>query len=176
MHVFFARPFENHLCERLPCLKIINNNNNKTCQPDILRCGTVHIEQKLIVAFFLVYQLQSRLNILQYWAQKYPIRYNINYNQRSGQVIQLRLLSRGDRFSIYWLSESLQFDTINHKLLLKKMSAYSASTSSVCWMKSYLSKRKQFIKLGNVISDQLPIKNGVPQGSILATSSVFAIC
>ena len=56
------------------------------------------------------------------------------------------------------------------------MSAYSASTSSVCWMKSYLSKMKQFIKLGNVISDQLPIKNGVPQGSILGTSSVFAIC
>jgi hypothetical protein len=29
MYVFSARPFENHLCERLPCLKIINNNNNK---------------------------------------------------------------------------------------------------------------------------------------------------
>ena len=28
MYVFSARPFENHLCERLPCLKIINNNNN----------------------------------------------------------------------------------------------------------------------------------------------------
>ena len=24
MYVFSARPFENHLCERLPCLKIIN--------------------------------------------------------------------------------------------------------------------------------------------------------
>ena len=32
MHVFFARPFENHLCERLPCLKIINNNNNNALQ------------------------------------------------------------------------------------------------------------------------------------------------
>ena len=30
MHVISARPFENHLCERLPCKNIFNNNNNKT--------------------------------------------------------------------------------------------------------------------------------------------------
>jgi hypothetical protein len=28
MYVFSARPVENHLCERLPCLKIIDKNNN----------------------------------------------------------------------------------------------------------------------------------------------------
>jgi hypothetical protein len=34
MYVFSARPFENHLCERLPCLKIINNNNKKGLRID----------------------------------------------------------------------------------------------------------------------------------------------
>ena len=30
MHVISARPFENHLCERLPCKNISNNNNNNS--------------------------------------------------------------------------------------------------------------------------------------------------
>jgi hypothetical protein len=40
MYVFSARPFENHLCERLPCLKIINNNNNNNNNRYLLSiCG-----------------------------------------------------------------------------------------------------------------------------------------
>ena len=35
MYVFSARPFENHLCERLPCLKIINNNNKDKTQKQL---------------------------------------------------------------------------------------------------------------------------------------------
>ena len=59
------------------------------------------------------------------------------------------------------------FDTIDHKLLLRKLSVYGASVSAVSWIQSYLSNRKQFIKLGNQSSELLPIKQGVPQGSIL---------
>ena len=59
------------------------------------------------------------------------------------------------------------FDTIDHKLLLRKLSIYGASVSAVSWIKSYLSNRKQFVKLGNQSSELLPIKQGVPQGSIL---------
>ena len=59
------------------------------------------------------------------------------------------------------------FDTIDHKLLLRKLSIYGDSVSAVSWIKSYLSNRKQFVKLGNQSSELLPIKQGVPQGSIL---------
>ena len=58
------------------------------------------------------------------------------------------------------------FDTVDHKLLLRKLPIYGASDAAVSWIKLYLSNRKQFVKLGNQSSELLPIKQGVPQGSI----------
>ena len=59
------------------------------------------------------------------------------------------------------------FDVIDHELLLKKLSIYGATPSSVAWFKSYLSGRKQLITLGKTTSKQLTVKQGVPQESIL---------
>ena len=59
------------------------------------------------------------------------------------------------------------FDVIDHELLLKDLSMFGVRPSSVTWFKSYLSERKQFITLGKVKSEQLTVKQGVPQGSIL---------
>ena len=59
------------------------------------------------------------------------------------------------------------FDVIDHDLLLKKLSIYGVCPFSVAWFKSYLSERKQFITLEKVKSEQLTVKQGVPQGSIL---------
>ena len=35
------------------------------------------------------------------------------------------------------------------------------------WFQSYLSNRRQFVSINNCSSDALPVKSGVPQGSIL---------
>ena len=59
------------------------------------------------------------------------------------------------------------FDVIDHELLLKNLSMFGVRPSSVTWFKSYLSERKQFITLGKVKCEQLTVKQGVPQGSIL---------
>ena len=59
------------------------------------------------------------------------------------------------------------FDVIDHELLLKKLSIYGATPSSVAWFKSYLSGRKQLITLGKTTSKQLTVKQGVSQESIL---------
>ena len=59
------------------------------------------------------------------------------------------------------------FDVIDHELLLKKLSIYGVRSSSTALFKLYLSERKQFITLGKVKSEQLSVKQGVPQGSIL---------
>ena len=59
------------------------------------------------------------------------------------------------------------FDVINHDLLLKKLSIYGVGNSTVGWFRSYLSERRQFVKLGKTISTQLPVIQGVPQGSVL---------
>lgn len=59
---------------------------------------------------------------------------------------------------------SKAFDSVNHTILLEKMNNTSIDTF---WFKDYLSNRTQSVRLNNSISSILPVKFGVPQGSIL---------
>lgn len=62
---------------------------------------------------------------------------------------------------------SKAFDTIDHKLLLKKMQKYCARGIAYDWLESYLSNREQYVHINNTDSKPLKINYGVPQGSIL---------
>ena len=62
---------------------------------------------------------------------------------------------------------SKAFDCLPHAILLDKLSAYGVSDNSVSLLKSYLSNRKQQIKVNSVLSNWADIHKGVPQGSIL---------
>ena len=59
------------------------------------------------------------------------------------------------------------FDTINHDILLKKLSIIGFSDHTVKWFQSYLSNRKFMVNLENFFSEVSSISCGVPQGSIL---------
>ena len=62
---------------------------------------------------------------------------------------------------------SKAFDTVNHKILLAKLSKYGIRGHSLEWLNSYLTNRRQFVKVQNEKSSLLPISCGVPQGSTL---------
>ena len=57
---------------------------------------------------------------------------------------------------------SKAFDCLPHDILLDKLSAYGISSHSVSILKSYLSNRKQHIKLNIVLSSWADIHKGVP--------------
>ena len=59
------------------------------------------------------------------------------------------------------------FDTVNHSILLEKLSHYGFRGVPLKWLSSYLSNRTQFTTYNSKISDPKPITCGVPQGSIL---------
>ena len=61
---------------------------------------------------------------------------------------------------------SKAFDCLPHKLLLEKLRAYNISEHAVSLLSSYLSDRKQCVKIGRAQSTHLPMSKGVPQGSI----------
>ena len=65
------------------------------------------------------------------------------------------------------LDFSKAFDTVNHRLLLEKLSILGFQQNALGWIESYLSGRKQRVKTDNDLSGWLNIGNGVPQGSIL---------
>ena len=66
------------------------------------------------------------------------------------------------------LDLSKAFDSINHSILLRKLSEVGASTATVSWFKSYLTGRTQTVRIGSMLSSPLPITHSVPQGAILS--------
>ena len=62
---------------------------------------------------------------------------------------------------------SKAFDTLNHKILLKKLQYYGICGLENELFGSYLSDRKQYVEYNGIRSDILNISTGVPQGSIL---------
>ena len=62
---------------------------------------------------------------------------------------------------------SKAFDTLDHNILLDKLSNYGVKGTELSWFHSYLTGRKQFVDIDGTQSELLDIKTGVPQGSIL---------
>ena len=59
------------------------------------------------------------------------------------------------------------FDLVDHKILIHKLKLYHFSDRTVDLFKSYLSNRHQTVIVKNVKSNNLTMKSGVPQGSII---------
>ena len=59
------------------------------------------------------------------------------------------------------------FDTVDYKILTKKLELNGIKDCNLRWFESYLSKRKKFIKYGGKQTNIETITCGVPQGSIL---------
>ena len=58
------------------------------------------------------------------------------------------------------------FDSVDHSILLKKLSNIGVSEEALNWFESYISNRKQFVRIGSSVSDVQPITHGVPQRAI----------
>ena len=67
-----------------------------------------------------------------------------------------------------FLDLSIAFDTVNHNILFDKFyHNFGIRGIPLQLFRSYLSNRKQFVKLKNVKSGLVDFSNGVPQGSVL---------
>ena len=62
---------------------------------------------------------------------------------------------------------SKAFDCVPHDLLIAKLAAYSVDENLLMYLYSYLSNRKQCVRINNVHSSFQNVISGVPQGSIV---------
>ncbi len=103
--------------------------------------------------------------------------YNSQYGFRTEHSTEYAALELIDRVLVemdkndmpinIFLDLSKAFDTLDHNILLHKLSYYGVKGIALNLFESYLTNRKQFVQIDDIKSETLTIKTGVPQGSIL---------
>ena len=80
----------------------------------------------------------------------------------------LSVVDSGDNALLVLLDLSAAFDTIDHPLLLRRLSAeIGIDSTALEWFSSYITDRTQRIHVAGCISAETPLPCGVPQGSVL---------
>ena len=79
----------------------------------------------------------------------------------------LRAADDSDGTALLFLDLSAAFDTIDHRVLLDRLSGSGIRGAALQWFGSYLSDRSQSVIVDGVTSDLTVLECGVPQGSVL---------
>ena len=83
-------------------------------------------------------------------------------------------MDKGNYTGMVLIDLQKAFDTVDHDILLGKLSAIGLNNSSVEWFRSYLVGRQQTVCVNDTLSDCTTVKCGVPQGSILYVNDMEA--
>ena len=75
-------------------------------------------------------------------------------------------LDAGVQTDIIFLDFSKAFDSVPHHLLLHNLQAFGFNSTFLNWLNHYLHGRSQSVIIEGKVSPSLPVKSGVPQGSI----------
>ena len=79
----------------------------------------------------------------------------------------IRSIDENRFIRVVFLDLRKTFNTVDHGILLQKLSKYGLADNAVLWFENYLNSRQQCTKVSGCKSSLLYIKCGVPQGSIL---------
>lgn len=79
----------------------------------------------------------------------------------------IKVIESGSQLDVIYTDFQKAFDSVSHSILINKLMTLGMDSNLICWIKSYLSGRLQFVKLMGHESRKFAVKSGVPQGSHL---------
>ena len=115
-------------------------------------------------------QLNAHLHQLDFLYQhQYGFRRGHSTEQAITQLNNwvLESMDEGKVTGLLFIDISKAFDSLNHKVLLRKLEHLGLSERSLRWFRSYRADRQQSVLINGELSEPHTITLGVPQGSIL---------
>ena len=79
----------------------------------------------------------------------------------------LENIDKGQLTGLVFLDLKKAFDTLDHRVLLNKLTSLGFNKASVQWFNTYLTDRSQSVVVNGSTSEPQPILFGVPQGSLI---------
>ena len=149
----------------IPIPKCDEPTSEKDYRPISLLIVFAKILEKVIAIQLIEYFLNSGL------LNKFQSAYK-KYHSTTTALLHildeiLKSLNNNEITVMTLLDYSKAFDTANHALILAKLKALGLTESACKWISSYLHERKQKVSTTKGVSEEITLKNGVPQGSIL---------
>lgn len=82
----------------------------------------------------------------------------------------------GNHCLVLFVDFSKAFDTLDHRIILKKAEKIGLRGVYLRWLENYLTNRKACVKIGKSISNTITITQGVPQGSKIGPLLYLIYC
>ena len=79
----------------------------------------------------------------------------------------LNAIDSGQMIGVVLVDFKKAFDLVDHNILLTKLQCYGIKDETIAWFNSYLTDRRQQVKVNDIKSSFRSVLCGVPQGSIL---------
>ena len=119
------------------------------------------IINRRLVNFFEKYNILDK--------RQYGFRQNFSTCLAISDLCEQLLMSfdKGLTTCCVFLDLAKAFDTVNHNILIAKLSHYGIRGTPLQLIRSYLTNRMQYVNLSGYNSDSFVVKCGVPQGSVL---------
>jgi Reverse transcriptase (RNA-dependent DNA polymerase) len=92
---------------------------------------------------------------------------SINSNLMIYSKFIFDIFEKNSQVDAIYTDFSKAFDSVDHKILIKKLSILGFSGNFLNWIASYLSRRIQMVRFMGSVSNSITVTSGVPQGSHL---------
>ena len=149
----------------LPFHKRDDKSNCNNYRPISLISNLSKIIEKIVYSRLYLFLEQEEL----LYSRQFGLRNNhsttdalIDITEKIKEACDNKLYSCG-----VFLDLQKVFDTVNHNILLQKLTYYGVRGLANNWFRTFISQRVQFTSINKTNSDPHLITHGVPQGSVL---------
>ena len=148
-----------------PIFKKDNKTHPENYRPVSLTSLVCKILERIITIQLLKHVKENELQCLQ--QHGFVKNKSVTTNLLEALNIWTEALDHNLPVDVLYLDYSKAFDTVPHQRLLKQVGSFGVTDQALQWIESFLSNRRQRVRVNNDVSDWSPVISGIPQGSIL---------